>query len=94
MFLRDFFVRRQPRKFTFTPFYYTKEEDEHDESGPRIRFKRLRKGAPVSKKSVRGMVFLAIFLLFCLYYLWRAVEREVRSFKIESIRIEQVPSGY
>ncbi len=93
MFLQNLFVKRQPRKFAYTPFYYSEPDDE-DESGPRIRFKSIRNGAPVSKKSVRRLVFLAIFFVFLLYFLWGAVQKEMQIFEIESIKIEPAPSDY
>lgn len=93
MFLQNLFVKRQPRKFAFTPFYYSEPDDE-DESGPRIRFKRIRNGAPVSKKSMHRLVFLAIFFVFLLFFLWEAVQREMQIFEIESIKIEHAPTDY
>lgn len=93
MFLENFFKKRQSRRFHFTPYYYENEVDQEDAgSGPRIKFKKIRRGAPVSKKSVRSLVFLAILLLFCLFYLWGLGNDEMRTFKIEDIKIEETPN--
>ncbi len=92
MFFEDFFVRRRPRQFGFTAYYYqTEEEKEQDEA--RIKFRRLRKNARTSRGSVKSLAFLVIFLSFCLYYLWTLVEPQTRTFELENIRIEIAPSG-
>lgn len=93
MFLKDFFAKREPRKFGFIPYYYQKEDEETDGPGPRIRFRRIRQARQISNKSVRSLVLLVVFLLFCLFLL-RLVTREMRTFDIESIRIEDVPGDH
>ena len=93
MLLGELFKKRQPRKFGFTPYYFKKEETEVD-NGPRIKFRRVRRGITVSKKSVRSMVILAIFLIALFIYLLNLVDRDNRKFELEDIKIEVAPSGY
>lgn len=94
MFLENFFSRRPIRKFRFTPYYYIKQEDEEESNGPRIRFKKIRRGTVNTKKSILGMVILAVFLIFCLFYLWSSVEQEQRTFRIEDLKVEEVPDTF
>ncbi len=92
MLLKNVFAKREPRTFTFHPFYYQKVEE--DEAGPRIKFRRIRKGPVGQKKSVRGLVYLSILILAGLFYLFDLVRKEARTVDTEGIRIEQSPSGY
>lgn len=93
MFLQNFFGRRQVRQFHFTPFYYKEEvEEESEGTGPRIKFRKIRRGSPVAKKSIKGLVVLAVLLLFGFFYLWGLVNEETRSFQIEDIKIEETPN--
>ncbi|RMF57102.1 MAG: hypothetical protein D6743_19390 [Calditrichaeota bacterium] len=91
MFLKDLFARKEPRRFSFTPFYYNEkaEEETGSNGAPRIRFKRLRRGVS-GKKSVRGMVFLALLVLLFLWYFWAVVGEGQKEFKLEDIKIEEV----
>jgi len=93
MLLHNVFAKRVPRTFSFHPYYYQKVE-ETDDAGPRIKFRRLRKGVTVKKKSVRGLVYLIILVMACLYYLFDQVNQETQTFETNNIRIEQAPSGF
>jgi len=93
MLLKNAFAKRVPRTFSFHPYYYKKAE-ETDEAAPRIRFRRLRKGVEVKKKSIRGLIYLVILVMACLYYLFDQVKKEAQTFEMNDIRIEQSPSGF
>lgn len=84
----------KPRKFTFTPYYYDKEteEQEEDQEPHRIKFRRIRRKSTLVKKPISRLVLLAILVLFALYYFWKLVEEESRTFKIEDVIIEESPS--
>lgn len=88
------FPRFTPRKFTFTPYYYDKEaeEQEADQEQHRIKFRRIRRKVTLVKKPISRLVLLAILILFALYYFWKLVEEESRTFKIEDVIIEESPS--
>ena len=88
MFLPDI----KPRKFTFTPYYYVKEEVQDEEEGQHgIKFRRIRRRSPRVKKPINRLVLLTIFVVFALYYFWKLVDEQKRTFKIEDIRIEEAP---
>jgi len=90
MFLRSFFQKREVRKFGFTPFYYEDEVDgDREKTESRIKFRKLLRSTPVAKKSVRGLLFLAILLLVGLFYLWGLIKDETPTFQLEDIRIEE-----
>ena len=92
MLLKNFLGKRQPRKFSFTPFYYDVEADQEPEAGggPRIKFRRLRKAA-VKRKPVRGLLVLAILVAFSLFYFWGTLREKNRRFEIKDIRIGETP---
>lgn len=94
MFLENFFTRKPIRRFTFTPYYYVKQEVEGETQGPRIKFRRIRHGTAQTKKPILGMAILAVFLIFCLYYLWSRVEKEQHTFRIEDIKVEEVTDSF
>ena len=85
----DFFNRREPRKFQYTPYYYQEEqEDPEYQDGPRIKFDRLSASAPVPRKSIRGMIMLLILVLLMLGYFWMTAGDRMRTYDIDDIRIE------
>ena len=94
MFVSNLIHKRQPRKFTFTPFYYVEHipEDKQAAAKPRIKFRRLRSGVSTSSKSVKIKIVFAILLVIFLYYFRGLVEAERNNFKIEDIRIEETPN--
>ena len=92
MFSHGFFQKKQIRKFGFTPFYYEEAVGENsEETRSRIKFRKILRGTPVAKKSVRSMFFLATLLLVCLFYLWGFGKDEASTFQLEDIRIEETP---
>ncbi len=69
------------------------EDSEKTES--RIKFRKILRSTPVAKKkSVRGMLFLAILLLVGLFYLWGSIKDETPTFQLEEIRIEETQSNF
>ena len=92
MFFKETFNKRTPRKFQFTPYYYREEGRRATAHEPRIKFQRIRHGGTVSKKSLRGLLLLAIFVLICLIYFWRLIVQDTRTFDIEGIKIEETPN--
>lgn len=91
MFFKDFFAKKEPRRFAYVPYYYRENDDQQQEAGSRIRFKRIRQGSHVSRKSIRGMLLMVVFIIVCLIYFWEMLEREMRTFEMESIKIEEIP---
>jgi len=92
MLLPGFFKQRQARRFSFTPYYFEIKENEDEEDGARIKFRRVRRSKPPVRKSIRGLAVLALLILFGLFYFTRMVDREPRHFEIEDIRIEETPN--
>jgi cell division septal protein FtsQ len=89
-----FFPKVKPRKFTITPYFYVKKNEEEESEGKhRIRFRRLRRKPAQGQKSIVRLAILAILILFFLYYFWGLVEQEKRTFKIEDVKIEEAPSN-
>ncbi|MFQ5825139.1 MAG: hypothetical protein ACE5JB_13895 [bacterium] len=89
-----FFPKAQPRKFTFTPFYYIKEDEkEKNKEQHRIKFKRLRHRTPHTQKSIVIMAVLVVLILFFSFYFWGLVKKEQRTFQIEDIKIEEAPNN-
>ncbi|MCG8607649.1 hypothetical protein MJD09_22025 [bacterium] len=67
-------------------------EDSTDEDlERRIQFKRLRRRTLSSKSSVRMKILFAIFLVIFLYYFQGLLEADRQDFKIEEIKIEELP---
>ncbi len=88
----NFFAKREPRKFGFTPYYYSQEERKQDDTErPRIKFTRIRQGSQVSQKSIRWMALIALLLMLLVFFFWDMVQRDARNFSIDDIRIENVP---
>ncbi len=92
MFGKDFFAKREPRKFRFTPYHYEIEGNEK-EPGNKIKFTALRHRGSVSKKSVTGMVLLVGLLLFFVIYFWQTIEQAGRVYDLDSIKIEDTTTG-
>ncbi len=84
------------RKFSFTPFYYEKQsvEEKEDPNQSRITFKRIRSRATTATQSLKLKLIFAILLILFLYYFKGLVEIEKQNFRIEDIKIEEIPSNY
>ncbi len=94
MLIRDLFVKRKPRSFGFTPFYYEeKKNTDLDDGASRIQFRRMRTNITFGKKSIRKMVILAVLSGAMLFYFLRLVERDLSTSVLEQIRIEELSTG-
>jgi hypothetical protein len=93
MLFQNLRQKKPSREFRFTPYYYEVKEPGEAEDGPRIRFRRIRSRAPVQQKSIRGFVVLALFIIFFLAYYWQAGLSSLRTYKLEDIRIEEIPGA-
>lgn len=93
MLFSNLFQQKRTRTFSFTPFYYKVDEEKGEaEDGPRIRFKRLTRGAVSSKNSVRMKILFAGLLVVFLYYFRSLLEDDQKDFRIEDVRIEATPN--
>ena len=93
MFFSNFFKQKHTRVFSFTPFYYDVDGEKGEaDDGPRIRFKRLTRGASSSKNSVRMKVLCAVLLVVFLYYFQSLLKDDQENFRIEDVRIEATPN--
>ncbi len=94
MQIRYLFVKRKPRSFDFTPFYYKEKESKKIvEDAPRIRFRQIRTRITVGKRSVRSMLILTVIIIAMFIYFMRLVEQDLTTSELENIRIEEVPSN-
>ena len=92
MLIHGFFQKKQVRRFGFVPFYYEETvPEDSEETQSRIKFRKILRSKPVAKKSVRGMFFLAVLVVVCLFYLWGSVKNEASTFQIEDIKIQETP---
>lgn len=93
MLIRDLFVKRKPRSFGFTPFYYKeKKSTELEEDGSRIQFRRIRTNITFGKRSTRSMIVLVLLSSAMLFYFMRLVDRDLSTSELEKIKIEVVPN--
>lgn len=94
MLIRDLFVKRKPRSFGFTPFYYEENKSTGiDRDTPRIQFQRIRTNITFGKRSMTSMVVVAVLFGVMLIHFLRMVERDLSTSELEKIRIEIVPNG-
>ncbi len=77
----------ETRRFSFTPYYY--REQEEDEDQPRIRFRRLRRYERPKRRSVLGLVVIALILLWMLIY-FTDLKNSARTMEMQDIRVEEV----
>lgn len=77
----------QTRRFTFTPYYYHDQEEE--EEHPRIHFRRIRQFERPQRRSVLGMIVVALILLWMVVY-FTNVKTSSRPMEMQDIQVEEV----
>jgi len=75
----------QIRRFTYSPKYYKPQEDK-EEDGPRIKFRRYRQSQPRKRRSMLVMAVLVLILLYFLCYWFQGEKKEpAQEFKFELV---------
>ena len=77
------------RRFEYQPRFY-KPEDQEDEDGPRIKFRRITERKTLQKRSPIGLIILILILIFLFRYLYNINKAEKENAPIKEIKIEVI----
>jgi hypothetical protein len=84
-----FFKLPKIKRFEYAPRYY-KPESEEDEDKPRIKFRRLTRRRPTSKRSFWLLIVLIIIIIFLIRFFSSLIKQDDQEFKIEDLKIESI----